>query len=108
MLSLDEIIRKINEATKIASQTPNKPEKKLRELVSPIWVQFIKERRVNLSLNIRNEVIFANGRADTVFNRLILEYKKPYTIKANNSKNWQLISQVQHYILDLAKKERFQ
>lgn len=107
MLSLEEIIRKIKEATDIASRTPNEPEKKLRELISPVWLQFVRERGINLSLNFQDEVTLANGRADTVFNRLILEYKKPFAIKANNDKNWQLISQVQRYILDVAKKERF-
>ena len=107
MISLTEIIHKIQEAVKIAEITPDKPEGKLRELVSPIWEQFLKEKRVGLNLQIRDEFTLANGRADTVFNKLILEYKKPHTIKPENEKNRQWIAQVQGYILDLAKKERF-
>ncbi|MFH1703553.1 MAG: N-6 DNA methylase [Nitrospirota bacterium] len=107
MLSITEIIGQIKQAVKIADTTPQNPEKKLRELISPIWETFLKEKRVGLNLQIRDELTLANGRADTVFNRLILEYKKPYAIKPDNNKNRQLITQVQGYILDFAKKERF-
>ena len=106
-MDTNQAVGLIRKATLIADKTPNEPEKKLRELISPIWVAFLKERRINLNLHIRDELILANGRADTVFNRLILEYKKPYAIKSSNDKNRKLISQVQGYILDLAKKERF-
>ncbi|MCK4403536.1 MAG: N-6 DNA methylase [candidate division Zixibacteria bacterium] len=107
MQTLSEIVNQIQEATKIAEATRNKPEAKLRELTSSIWERFLKEKRVGLNLQIREELILANGRPDTVFNKLILEYKKPNTIKPSNDKNRKLISQVQGYILDLAKKERF-
>ena len=107
MISASEIIRKIKESVNIAENTPNFPEKKLRELVSPIWEEYLKEKRIHLNLNIRDELILANGRADTVFNRFILEYKKPHTIKPNNNKNRKLINQVEGYILDLSKKERW-
>ena len=107
MQSLTEIVDQIKSAVKVAEGTPQNPEKKLRELVSPIWQTFLKEKRVGLNLQIREELTLANGRADTVFNRLILEYKKPYAIKPDNNKNRQLIAQVQGYILDFAKKERF-
>jgi hypothetical protein len=105
--SLTEIINQIKQAVKVAENTPQNPEKKLRELISPIWETFLKEKRVGLNLQIRDELTLANGRADTVFNRLILEYKKPYAIKPDNNKNRQLITQVQGYILDFAKEERF-
>ena len=91
----------------IAEDTPNFPEKKLRELVSPIWEEYLKEKRIDLNLNIRDELVLANGRVDTVFNRFILEYKKPHTIKPNNNKNRKLINQVEGYILDLSEKERW-
>jgi SAM-dependent methyltransferase len=107
MQSLTEIVDQIKSAVKVAEGTPQNPEKKLRELVSPIWQMFLKEKRVGLNLQIREELTLANGKADTVFNRLILEYKKPYAIKPDNNKNRQLIAQVQGYILDFAKKERF-
>jgi len=107
MENLSEIVSQIKNAVSIAERTPDESEKKLRDLVSPIWERFLKERQVGLSLQIREELTLANGRADTVFNKLILEYKKPHTIKSDNDKNRKLISQVQSYILDLAEKERF-
>lgn len=107
MEDLKPILNEIKNAAKIAFQTPNEPEKKLRELVSPIWIKFLKEKRIGLNLIIRDELTLANGRADTVFNKLILEYKKPHSINPDNNKNRKLISQVQGYILDLGKKERF-
>ena len=107
MLSFTEIVSQIKQSVKISDSTKGDPEGKLRELVSPIWETFLKEKRVGLNLQIRDELTLANGRADTVFNRLILEYKKPYSIKSDNNKNRQLITQVQGYILDFAKKERF-
>jgi len=107
MQSLTDIVKQIKEAETIAEATSGKPETKLRELVSPIWERFLKEKRIGLNLQIREEVTLANGRADTVFNKLILEYKKPKTIKSDNAKNRRLISQVQGYIDDLAEKERF-
>lgn len=107
MATIAEILERIDSATEIASKTPGMPEKKLRELVSDIWEQYIKEKRIHLNLTVMHELSLANGRADTVFNKLILEYKKPHTINPNNEKNRKLISQVQGYILDIAKEHRF-
>jgi len=102
-----KIVQSIREAVKIASATPQRPEGKLRDLVAPIWDECLRTKRINLTFQPRDERILANGRADTVFNRLILEYKKPNVIKPSNAKNRQLITQVQVYIEDLAKEERW-
>ncbi len=102
-----KIVQSIREAVKVAAATPQRPEGKLRDLVAPLWEEYIRGKRIDLAFNPRDEVILANGRADTVFNRLILEYKKPNVIKPDNSKNRALISQVQGYIEDLSKEERW-
>lgn len=102
-----DIVKKIKEAVPEAASTPNHPEAKLRERVAPIWDDYIRSKRINLNFSPRDERQLANGRADTVFNRLILEYKKPGVIKENNEKNRQLITQVKGYIEDLAKEERW-
>lgn len=107
MITYSDIVKKIKEAIPIAASTPNHPEAKLRELVAPIWDDYIRSKRINLNFQARDERQFANGRADTVFNQLILEYKKPGVIKENNEKNRKLIDQVKHYIEDLAKEERW-
>ena len=102
-----QIVQVIQDAVKVASATPYQPEAKLRELVEPLWEQYFRTNHINLNFQPRNERAFANGRADTVYNRLIIEYKKPNAIKADNAKNRQLISQLKGYIEDLAKEERW-
>lgn len=101
------IAQAIQQAAETASSTSYRPEAKLRELVEPLWDEYIKAKRINLHFQPRNERTLANGRADTVYNRLILEYKKPGAIKPDNDKNRQLIAQVKGYIEDLAKEERW-
>ncbi len=101
------IVEKIRNAVHISSVTPNQPEAKLRELIAPLWDDYIRSKQVNLHFYPRDERQLANGRADTVFNRLILEYKKPGIIQSNNEKNRKLIAQVKGYIEDLAREERW-
>lgn len=101
------IVQSIHEAVIIAAATPQHPEGKLRKLVAPLWEGYIRSKKLDLAFYPRDERILANGRADTVFNRLILEYKKPGVIKPNNAKNRALIAQVQGYIEDLTKAERW-
>ena len=75
-IDYSNIVKKIGQAAAIAARTPNEPEKMLRELIEPLWDEFIKTNRINLVFQPRNERSLANGRPDTVFNRLVLEYKK--------------------------------
>ncbi len=105
--SFKEMVAEIKKASKIAAATPKFPEGKLRELVAPLWEDYIRARKINLRFEPREERQLAFGRADTVYNRLILEYKKPGMIKGENEKNRQLIAQVKGYIEDLAKEERW-
>ena len=100
-----QIASSIEKAALIAGKTPHNPEAKLRELVSPLWQEFLKKQQLTLAFEPRDEYVLANGTPDTVYNRLILEYKKPGTIKADNEKNRVVIAKVQGYIDDLAKKE---
>jgi len=102
-----KIVQSIREAVKIAAATPQRPEGTLRNLVAPLWEEYIRAKRIDLRFDPRDEVVLANGRLDTVFNQLILEYKKPNVIKPNNAKNRAVISQVQGYIEDLSKEERW-
>ena len=101
------MVQTIQQATRDALVADHHPEAKLRELVEPLWDGYIKAKRINLHFQPRNERTLANGRADTVYNRLIVEYKKPGAIKPDNAKNRQLIAQVKGYIEDLAKEERW-
>lgn len=103
----DDIVLKIREYAQIAADTRLHPEARMRELVEPLWEEHIRSHRINLHFQPRNERAFANGRADTVYNRLIIEYKHPGVIKPDNAKNRQLIAQVKGYIEDLSHEERW-
>ncbi|MEM4721391.1 MAG: N-6 DNA methylase [Candidatus Methanomethylicaceae archaeon] len=61
-----------------------------------------------LTIIPRDEFSVARGRVDSVYNRLILEYKKPGILRDSNrtSANRKVIQQVKRYILDVAKRER--
>jgi hypothetical protein len=56
----------------------------------------------------RDEFSVARGRVDSVYNRLILEYKRPGILREDNDTrtNREAIQQVKDYILDVAKRER--
>ena len=95
----------IAKAAHTAGLATKNPEAKLRELVSPIFREYLATNQLDLNFEQRDELFLANGRADSVYNRLILEYKKPGEIKADNLKNRKIISQVQGYVEDLAQKE---
>lgn len=63
---------------------------------------------VGLTIVPRDEFSVARGRVDSVYNRLILEYKRPGIISATNNRrtNMGVIKQVKEYILDVAKREK--
>lgn len=61
-----------------------------------------------LTIVPRDEFSVACGRVDSVYNRLVLEYKRPGVIRESNRgrSNQDVIQQVKDYILDVAKRER--
>lgn len=63
---------------------------------------------VGLTIVPRDEFSVARGRVDSVYNRLILEYKRPGIIKNSNATtaNQTVIKQVKDYIDDVAKREK--
>lgn len=105
MSEVKGILRAIRKATEVAAKTKRKPEAKLRELVSPIWEEYLKAQGLKPTQIVEQERTLLYGQADTVFKRLILEYKKPGGIKDINERNRQLIAQLKGYIDDLAKEE---
>lgn len=56
----------------------------------------------------RDEFSVARGRVDSVYNRLIIEYKRPGLLRATSDKrpNKEAIQQVKEYIPDVARRER--
>src|SRR5881396_1978430 len=61
-----------------------------------------------LTIVPRDEFSVARGRVDSVYNRLVLEYKRPGVLASSNEgrANQSVIQQVKDYILDVAKRER--
>ncbi|MEW5933765.1 MAG: N-6 DNA methylase, partial [Bacillota bacterium] len=61
-----------------------------------------------LTLVPRDEFSVARGRVDSLYNRVILEYKRPGTLAPSNRTrvNQNVIAQVQGYILEVARRER--
>ena len=64
--------------------------------------------KAGIELYQRDEYTVARGRLDSVYNRLIIEYKRPGVLKTNNSNaaNQSVIQQLRGYMTDLAKKEK--
>lgn len=64
--------------------------------------------RAGLTIVPRDEFSVARGRVDSVYNRLVLEYKRPGVVRDSNKGrgNQDVIKQVKDYILDVAKRER--
>lgn len=61
-----------------------------------------------LTIVPRDEFSVARGRVDSVYNRFVLEYKRPGVIRATNTgkSNQAVIQQVKDYIGDVATRER--
>lgn len=72
--------------------------------------RLLEESGIQAGLTIvpREEFSVARGRVDSVYNRLVLEYKRPGVIRESNEgrSNQEVIRQVKDYILDVAKRER--
>jgi len=64
--------------------------------------------QLNLNLHLREEYTLINGRADAVYNRLVIEYEPPGSLRQNNSyrTNQHAISQLKGYIERLVRRER--
>ena len=89
---------------KAASSARNETE--FRISVSKIIDKFAAQ--TNLRLEAREEYTLIYGRADSVYSRLIIEYKKPKTLKRipDTLANRKAIEKIQDYIRGLQKKEK--
>jgi Eco57I restriction-modification methylase len=65
-------------------------------------------KTLGVPIQPRDEVSLIEGRADTVYNRLVIEYKRPGLLKPSNSNsnNQQAIQQVKEYVKGLHRRER--
>jgi hypothetical protein len=64
--------------------------------------------KAGLTIPLREEYTLINGRADAVYNRLIIEYEPPNSLRPSNSykANQHAIGQVKNYIEGLVSRER--
>jgi hypothetical protein len=83
---------------------PSKPtEADFRQKIDLLLGQFCSDIGVNPLPHV--EYTLAKGRADAVFNRLIIEYERPGRLKANvDAGTRHAIQQVKDYLTALAKK----
>ncbi len=68
----------------------------------------VAAQAIGAGIQPRDEVSLIEGRADTVYNRLVIEYEHPDSLKSynKNRNNAHAIQQVKDYIGSLHKRER--
>ncbi len=103
----DRVVRKwakklLARLEEVVHKKPNEAD--FRRAVEPLLDQFCREARVPPMEHA--EFSFASGKADAVFSRFVIEYKRPGVL----SSNWNLITrsavdQVKGYVRDKATKD---
>jgi len=109
MIEIENLLAKHskNIAEKIQEACKNsRNEAEFRNKISFLIENLAKDLKLNL--NLREEYTLINGRADAVYNRLVIEYEPPMSLKKDNNlkSNKHAIEQVKNYIEGLVKKER--
>lgn len=96
-----EVTKKIQKA---ALQSHNEAE--FRTKIAQILEDL--SQKVKMNLHLREEYTLINGRADAVYNRLIIEYEPPGSLRQSNSyrTNQHAIGQIKNYIEGLERRER--
>jgi len=78
-----------------------------RRVIDPLLEQF--RAQIGDTSLARAEYTLATGRADAVFNRMVIEYERPGKLKKiPDAATRQAVQQVKDYLVGLAKKERHQ
>ncbi|MGQ9631835.1 MAG: Eco57I restriction-modification methylase domain-containing protein [bacterium] len=96
----EKILRKLQEVL-----PANPVEADLRHAIEPLLDRFCEE--IGLNPLAHAEYTLATGRADAIFNQLIIEYERPGTLNEKPDKaTSHAIQQVKDYIQGLSKKER--
>lgn len=110
MPTVDELVQ--NHAPQIthtieAAAQGSPTEAAFRRPVEQILVDFAEQAGV--PLRTHHEYSVATGRADTVYNRLIIEYKRPGHLTGGSSRNnTAAVEQTQRYIEDIEREQRIQ
>ena len=54
-MNIPSIVKKLQQAVSAASGASTNPEGKLRELVGPIWEEYLQDKNVSLSMRAQDE-----------------------------------------------------
>lgn len=107
---MERIVRReaprIAEAIRQAAEQARN-EMEFRRPVANLIEEFAKEK-LDLELSPREEYTLINGRADAVYNRFVVEYEPPGSLRSSNGyvSNQHAIGQVKQYIQGLEERER--
>lgn len=102
------VVRRSQEVTRLIQNAArsSKNEAEFRSKFSRVLEDYAKE--LDIPILVREEYTLATGRADAAYNRLILEYEPPgslrNTVKHAHTKH--AVDQVKDYIEGVAEKER--
>ncbi len=66
-------------------------------------------KQLGVNVTVREEYTLAAGRADAVYNRFVIEYEPPRSLRPNlaHGHTTHAVQQVKRYIEDLARQERY-
>src|SRR2546425_8644459 len=104
-LAKDQAPRVARQLDEAARESLNEAE--FRAKAANIFQKFADSAGVTLRRH--DEYAVASGRADTVYNRLVIEYKAPGKLtEGHSSANDSAIEQIIRYITDIATKEHQQ
>jgi SAM-dependent methyltransferase len=91
----------------LAQLLPRNPnEAEFRQPIDQLLAEFCEKAELNPLAHA--EYTLATGRADAVFNRLVIEYERPGTLseKPNDRQTRRAVEQVKHYIQGIAHRHR--
>jgi SAM-dependent methyltransferase len=96
---------KIAEAVRAAGDRARN-EAELRTAITRLISDFTEQ--LDLDLDLREEYTLVNGRADAVYNRFVIEYEPPGSLRDTNryQSNQHALVQVKQYLEELSQVER--
>jgi SAM-dependent methyltransferase len=102
---LSQQAKELSQQITVAAKKSNN-ETELRLKTYPLLENFAEA--LDLNIDSRHEYPLITGRADALYNRLIIEYKSPGVLQSDNAHkaNQKAIEQTKGYILGLAEKQR--
>lgn len=105
-LYLNNNIDNLYRSVKSAAEKNKGKEENFRVETAIIINDIFRDLNINSKINPEQEFSVANGRIDSLYGNIIIEYKAPGKISKNNnsSQNKKAIKQVKKQILGLSKK----